>query len=72
MSNAKNLATFLQSGGSIAGDANFDSNTLFVDASANRVGIGTNSPSTALDVTGTITSDGLTLDNNWVQNIIFC
>ena len=44
MSNAKNLATFLQSGGSIAGDANFDSNTLFVDASANAVGIGTNSP----------------------------
>jgi hypothetical protein len=41
MSNAKNLATFLQSGGSIAGDANFDSNTLFVDSSANAVCIGT-------------------------------
>ena len=50
MSNAKNLATFLQSGGSIAGDANFDSNTLFVDSSANAVGIGTNSPSTSLDI----------------------
>ena len=50
MSNAKNLATFLQSGGSIAGDANFDSNTLFVDASANAVGIGTNSPGTKMDI----------------------
>lgn len=29
----------------VTGDANFDSNTLFVDASANNVGIGTSSPS---------------------------
>jgi hypothetical protein len=50
MSNAKNLATFLQSGGSIAGDANFDSNTLFVDASANAVGIGTSSPARKLTI----------------------
>ncbi|QDP55077.1 MAG: putative tail fiber protein [Prokaryotic dsDNA virus sp.] len=28
----------------VAGDVNFDSNTLFVDASENSVGIGTNSP----------------------------
>ena len=28
----------------VTGDANFDSNTLFVDASANAVGIGTSSP----------------------------
>jgi len=34
----------------VTGDANFDSNTLFVDASANNVGIGTSSPSYALDV----------------------
>ena len=52
MSNAKNLATFLQSGGSIAGDANFDSNTLFVDASANAVGVGTSSPSGAFTSAG--------------------
>lgn len=31
-------------------DVNFDSNTLFVDASENRVGIGTNSPDTILDI----------------------
>jgi hypothetical protein len=33
-----------------SGDANFDSGTLFVDASANAVGIGTNSPSYNLDI----------------------
>jgi tryptophanase len=32
----------------VTGDANFDSNTLFVDASANSVGIGTSSPNQAL------------------------
>ena len=34
----------------VTGDANFDSNTLFVDASANNVGIGTTSPTDKLDV----------------------
>ena len=34
-------------------DANFDSGTLFVDASANRVGIGTASPTYLLDVNPT-------------------
>jgi hypothetical protein len=34
----------------VTGDANFDSNTLFVDASANAVGIGTASPATKLDI----------------------
>ena len=33
-----------------SGDVNFDSNTLFVDASANAVGIGTTSPDRALHV----------------------
>jgi hypothetical protein len=33
-----------------SGDVNFDSNTLFVDASANAVGIGTVSPAYTLDV----------------------
>jgi len=40
----------------------FDTNTLYVDAVNNRVGIGNIVPATALDVTGTITSDGLTVD----------
>lgn len=37
-------------------DINIDSNTLFVDGSANRVGIGTSTPTTALDVSGTATA----------------
>ena len=35
-------------------DVNVDSNTLFVDASTNRVGVGTSSPISALDVAGKI------------------
>ena len=41
-------------------DVTFDTNTLFVDVSENRVGIGNVAPATALDVTGVITTDGLT------------
>ena len=37
---------------SASDDANFDSGTLFVDASADSVGIGTTSPSAKLDVNG--------------------
>ena len=60
------------------GDLNWDSGTLFVDSSANRVGIGTNSPSNTLHVNSSSTdvakfaSTGaytfVTLDNatrNW-------
>jgi hypothetical protein len=36
-----------------SGNVNIDSNTLYVDAANNRVGIGTTSPSTALQVIGT-------------------
>ena len=45
----------------ILGDINFDSNTLFIDESENRVGIGLNNPATTLDVSGnvTITSTGV-------------
>ena len=42
----------------VTGDANFDSNTLFVDASANAVGIGTSTPSGKLDVVGDIKTSG--------------
>ena len=34
----------------VSGDANFDSGTLFVDVSANRVGVGNTSPGTILDI----------------------
>ena len=54
-----------QSGGSIAattltasGDANFNSGTLFVDVSENRVGISDTSPSYKLDVAGAIRATG--------------
>lgn len=33
-----------------SGDVNFDSNTLFVDASENKVGIGTSSPTSTLEI----------------------
>jgi hypothetical protein len=37
---------------------------LFWDASTERLGIGNSSPTTALDVTGTVTADGLTVDGD--------
>ena len=41
-------------------DLNIDANTLFIDSSANKVGIGTNSPAQALDVVGAVKiSDGI-------------
>jgi hypothetical protein len=51
------------------GDISFYEDTgttpkFFWDASAERLGIGNSSPATALDVVGTITSDGLTVDGD--------
>ena len=40
--------------GGVSGDVNFDSGTLYVDATNNRVGIGTSSPHTELNVQGGI------------------
>lgn len=44
----------------IEGDT--DQNLLFVDASADFVGIGTNAPNNKLDVAGTVQMDGLRID----------
>ncbi len=56
---------------SIAGDLTVDTNTLKVDSSNNRVGIGTASPSTALQVAGTVTATAFTgaLTGNVTGNV---
>jgi hypothetical protein len=41
-------------------DLNIDANTMYIDVSNNRVGINNATPSTALDVTGSVTADGIT------------
>jgi hypothetical protein len=43
-------------GATFSGDVAFDTNTLFVDVSANRVGIGTTTPSSPLHVSASTTS----------------
>jgi hypothetical protein len=55
-------ATFHISAGNItgAGDVVIDTNVFKVDATANRVGIGTASPSTPLEVSGILTISGIT------------
>ena len=47
MTRARDLAAFVSNAD---GDIKFDTDTLFIDSSANRVGIGTNSPSSVLHV----------------------
>jgi hypothetical protein len=47
----------------VSGDANFDSNTLFVDASANAVGIGNNSPTDKLNISSGTNQIGLDTGN---------
>ena len=52
------------SGVKLANNLNYDSGTLYLDSTNNRVGVGNASPATALDVTGTVTADGLTVDSS--------
>ena len=47
--------------GGITGDVAFDTNTLFVDSSNNRVGVANSSPATALHVSGGAMLDGITV-----------
>jgi hypothetical protein len=54
----------------VSGDAAFDTNTLFVDVSANAVGIGTTSPSGNLEIATSAADTGvdLVLDGNKTSN----
>ena len=45
-------------------DLNIDANTMYIDVSNNRVGINNATPSTALDVTGSVTADRLTVSSD--------
>ena len=62
-------ATVLDSTLAVAGDANFDSGTLFVDVSADNVGIGTTSPSYNLTISSA-DEDHLRLENGSELGII--
>ena len=69
--NLKTDDTFEASGLTISGNAAFDTNTLYVDATNNRVGIG-NYPSTTLDVQGTINQPwGNAFTQDGVENTKF-
>ncbi len=51
MTRARDLAAFVSNAD---GDIKFDTDTLFIDSSANKVGIGTTSPAHPLDVDGEV------------------
>lgn len=57
---AGDTVTINGTGVSVPNGLNFDSGTLYIDATNNRVGVGTSSPGDTLDVNGTIRSNGLT------------
>ena len=62
MSNARDLSKFLQEGGEV------DTDTLVVDSTNNRVGIGTTSPSAPLEVNVSGASDALILTRDTGTN----
>jgi hypothetical protein len=55
---AADVGALSTSGGSITGDLTVDTDTLYVDSTNNRVGIGTNSPASVLHVEGATTGTG--------------
>ena len=61
MSRARDLAAFVSNAD---GDIKFDTDTLFIDSSANRVGIGTNTPTHGLDIVESADAFGARITNN--------
>jgi hypothetical protein len=55
---------------SIPNSLNFDSNTLFIDAGANRVGLGTATPGSKLTVL-TTTNDGISVSDGTVNTVLY-
>jgi hypothetical protein len=69
LNDAKSAATNRLAVDHSTGDISFYEDTgttakFFWDASLERLGVGNSSPATALDVTGTVTADGLTVNGN--------
>ena len=60
----------LISGLNVTNNLIVDTNTLFVDAANNRVGIGTTTPSEKLSVIGNITLNNNNLINGFIQNTL--
>ena len=61
MSRARDLAAFVSNAD---GDIKFDTDTLFIDSSANRVGIGTNTPTHGLEIVESADAFGARITNN--------
>jgi hypothetical protein len=68
-----NVSTTLQVGGvaTFGANANFDSGVLFVDGVNNRVGIGTTTPGSRLDVVGNTTAIALNFGSTVPNNPLF-